>query len=285
MYFGEADNCLPIFEGKKMNKHLKTMFKLRGETTARQNLIYGAAGVTLWLFIWWLSASMEWLPNKIAPGPFTVLRAIPELHFHHALVRNAGYTLGMNLIGTLVAILISLPLGLILGLVPLFRGMSTPFFVGLRFIPLPVITGLFMLLFGIGYLMKTSFLTFAIIVYLVPTVMQRVTEVRQVYIDTVTTLGATWWQTVRFVFIPDVFARAWDDIVILVGLSWTYISIVELVNLGDGGIGALIYTSQHQSHVDQYYALLLIIMLIAFIQTKVFVWIGNWIFPYKKLGA
>jgi NitT/TauT family transport system permease protein len=139
--------------------------------------------------------------------------------------------------------------------------------------------------FGIGYLMKVSFLTFAIIVYLVPTVMQRVTEVRQVYIDTVATLGATWWQHIRFVFIPDVFARAWDDIVILVGLSWTYISIVELINKGDGGIGAMIYSAQRTNHIDQYYALLLIIMAIAFVQTKAFALVGMYLFPHKKLGA
>jgi NitT/TauT family transport system permease protein len=264
---------------------LKTLFKLRGEMTSNQNMLYGVIGIALWLFTWWFTTEVGWMSPKIAPGPFTVLGTIPDLHFNHALVRNIGYTLGMNLLGTLIAIAISLPLGLVLGLIPLFRGMSAPFFVGLRFIPLPVITGLFMFCFGIGYMMKTSFLTFAIIVYLVPTVMQRVTEVRQVYIDTANTLGSDWWQLIRHVFIPDVFARAWDDIVILVGLSWTYISIVELVNLGDGGIGAMIYSAQRQTHHEQYYALLLIIMAIAFIQTKVFAWVGNILFPYKKLGA
>jgi taurine transport system permease protein len=279
----------PFFLGKGLFVHTKTLLKklftLRGETTARQNVLYGVIGITLWLFSWWFTTEVGWMPQKIAPGPFTVLGAIPDMHFHHELVRNVWYTLEMNLTGTLIAIIISLPLGLALGLVPLFRGMSAPFFVGLRFIPLPVITILFMFWLGIGYMMKTSFLTFAIIVYLVPTVMQRVTEVRQVYIDTANTLGANWWQLVRHVFIPDVFARAWDDIVILVGLSWTYISIVELINEGDGGIGAMIYMAQRTHHIEQYYALLLVIMLIAFIQTKVFAWVGDYLFPYKKLGA
>lgn len=262
-----------------------SLFKLRGATTPVQNLILSVAGVIVWLISWQVSVNVGLLPEKIAKGPFEVLRAFPELHFHKDLVVNIWYSLGMNLYGTLIAVAISLPLGLVLGLVPLLRGMSAPLFIGLRFIPLPVITGLFLFLFGLEYMMKLSFLTFAIIVYLVPTVMQRVTEVRQVYIDTITTLGATRWQQVRHVFIPDVFARTWDDIVILAGLSWTYISIVELINSSEGGLGAMIYASQRASHPDQYYALLLVIMAIAFVQTKVFAWVGMYFFPHKQLGA
>ena len=264
---------------------ISSLFKLRGATTSGQNLILGLAGIALWLVCWQIVVSSGWVPKKLAAGPLEVLRVIPNLHFHHKLVLNIWYSLEMNLRGTLIAMIISLPLGLVLGLIPLLRGMSAPFFVGLRFIPLPVITVLFMFFFGIEYLMKVSFLTFAIIVYLVPTVMQRVTEVRQVYIDTIATLGATPWQQVRYVFIPDVFARTWDDIVILGGLSWTYISIVELINKGDGGIGAMIYSAQRTQHANQFYALLLIIMVIAFVQTKAFALMGMYIFPHKKLGA
>lgn len=263
----------------------KKLFKLRGQTTQGQDFILGLVGITVWLVSWQLTVASGLLPERLAAGPIQVLQAIPELHFHHELVRNIWYSLEMNLRGTLIAIVISLPLGLIFGLIPLLRGMSAPFFVGLRFIPLPVITVLFMFFFGIGYLMKVSFLTFAIIVYLVPTVMQRVSEVRQVYVDTIATLGATWWQQVRYVFIPDVFARVWDDIVILAGLSWTYISIVELINKGEGGIGAMIYLAQRTNHIENYYALLLMIMVIAFVQTLVFAGIGTYLFPHKKLGA
>ncbi len=261
------------------------LFELRGKTTARQNTLLGIAAVALWLVSWWLSATLGILPRHIAPGPFDVLGVIPDMHLRNALVRNVWYSFEMNIRATFIAIGISLPLGLTLGLLPLFRGMSAPFFVGLRFLPLPVATVVFMAWFGIGYLMKAAFLTVAIAVYLVPTVIQRVDEVRQVYIDTVKTLGASKWQTVRYVYIPDVFSRVWDDIVILVGLSWTYISFVELINKSDGGIGALIYTAQRTSSIEKYYALLLIIMLVAFVQTAIFKTIGRLLFPHKRIGG
>lgn len=267
-----------------MRKLTNNLFELRGEITTRQKTYLGILGVTVWFLSWWLISAQAWLPPQVAPGPFAVLGAIPELHFEHALVRNVWYTLQMNLHGTMNAILFSLPIGLLLGLTPFLRGMATPFYVGLRFIPLPVIIGLFMLWFGIGYSMKTWFLTFAIIVYLIPTVIQRVDETPSIYVNTARTLGASKWQIIRNVYIPDVFSRVWDDIVILVAISWTYISIVEVVNKSDGGIGALIYMAQRQSSPEKYYALLLILMLVAYLQTLAFKQFGQWLFPHKRVG-
>jgi len=268
-----------------MQGQVTGLFELRGNTSARQNMVLGILGVSLWLFLWWLFSALEILPRQIAPGPLAVLGVIPDMHFHDKLVRNVMFSLEMNLLATFIAIVISVPLGLVLGLLPFFRGMSTPFFVGLRFLPLPVATILFMAWLGVGYTMKTAFLTVAIAVYLVPTVIQRVDEVRQVYVDTVRTLGANEWQLVRYVYLPDVFSRVWDDIVILVGLSWTYISFIELINKGEGGIGALIYAAQRTTSIEKYYALLLIIMLVAFIQTALFKLIGRIAFPYKRIGG
>ncbi|MEJ0053993.1 MAG: ABC transporter permease subunit [bacterium] len=268
-----------------MQERLTNLFELRGNASARQNTLLGIVGVSLWLFSWWLFATLGILPRQIAPGPFEVLGVVPDMHFHDMLVRNVWFSFEMNLLATFIAIVISVPMGLALGLLPFFRGMSTPFFVGLRFLPLPVATILFMAWLGIGYTMKTAFLTVAIAVYLVPTVIQRVDEVRQVYVDTVRTLGANEWQLVRYVYLPDVFSRVWDDIVILVGLSWTYISFIELINKGEGGIGALIYSAQRTHSMEKYYALLLIIMFVAFIQTAIFKLIGRVLFPYKRIGG
>jgi NitT/TauT family transport system permease protein len=266
-----------------MKKLFSGLFTLRGELTKKQLVVFGTLGSVLSVMLWWSFATLQIIPKQVLPSPQSVLAVLPDLHFNNGLVENVWYTTKLNLLGFGLAILFSVPIGYLIGLLPIARGLSSFIFVGLRFIPLPVTTGLFMA-FGIGDLMKIVFLAFAIFVYLVPTIVQRIDEVPQVYLNTLKTLGANRLQEIKYVFIPEVLSRVWDDIVILVGISWTYISIVELINTSDGGIGALMYIAQRQTSIEKVYAILVIIMIVAFLQTKLFQLFGDFIFPYKKIG-
>ncbi|OHB04762.1 MAG: hypothetical protein A2920_00640 [Candidatus Zambryskibacteria bacterium RIFCSPLOWO2_01_FULL_43_17] len=129
--------------------------------------------------------------------------------------------------------------------------------------------------------MKIQFLALGIVVYLLPTVVQRIDEVNQTSVNTVSTLGATKWQLVKSVFIPDVTSRVFEDIRILVAISWTYIIIAEVVNRQEGGIGALIFTVARQSRMDKVFACLIVIVLIGVAQDRVFKFLDKKLFPFK----
>src|SRR5690606_13422094 len=121
------------------------------------------------------------------------------------------------------AVLICIPIGFTIGLFPIFRGMFSKQVNAIRFVPLTAVTGLFIAWFGIENNMKIQFLAFGIIVYLLPVVVQRVYDVEEVYQQTAFTLGASKWQTIKSVFVPSVFSKLFDDIRVLVAISWTYI--------------------------------------------------------------
>jgi len=145
---------------------------------------------------------------------------------------------------------------------------------------LTALTGMFIIWFGIEDKMKIAFLAFGIIVYLLPVVVQRINEVGDVYLKTVFTLGATDWQTIRTVYIPEVMSKLIDDIRVLTAISWTYIIIAELLNR-QGGIGSLIYIKARQGQTEKVFAILIIIIIIGFIQDRVFVFFDKRLFPYK----
>jgi NitT/TauT family transport system permease protein len=153
----------------------------------------------------------------------------------------------------------------------------------LRFIPLTAVTGLFIVWFGIETNMKIQFLAFGIMVYLIPTVVQRIGETQEVFVQTAFTLGANKWQIIKHVFIPDVLSKISDDARILTAISWTYIIVAELVNKTDG-IGSLAFTAARQSRIDKVFAILVVIALIGFIQDKLFVLLDKQIFPFKHIG-
>jgi NitT/TauT family transport system permease protein len=226
------------------------------------------------------------ISNKVyplLPSPVQVIKAFPDLHENDDVVENTFYSIKLNLFGYLLAILISIPVAFLLGLVPLFRGMFSQIINSYRFIPLTAVTGIFIMWLGLGSGMKVTFLAFGIIVYLIPVIIQRIDEVKTVYLNTVFTLGATSWQTIRTVYFPYVFSKIIDDIRVLTAISWTYITIVEMLNKG-GGIGELIWTAKRQSRIDKAFAILIIIVVIGIIQDKLFVLIDKFLFPHKHVN-
>ena len=216
----------------------------------------------------------------VLPSPISVLTSFSELHKNDFLVLNSLQSIKLNVLGYILAIGISIPLGFVLGLIPLFRGLFSKIFDSFRFIPLTAVTGIFVIWLGLGNEMKVSFLAFGIIVYLVPVVVQRIDEVKDVYLKTVFTLGATNWQTIKTVYFPAVISKLSDDIRVLTAISWTYITIAEMLNRS-GGIGELIWIARRQSRIDKAFAVLIVIVLIGILQDRIFIWLDKTFFNYK----
>ena len=123
-------------------------------------------------------------------------------------------------------------------------------------------------------------MAFGIWVYLVPVVVQRIDEVDSIHLQMMKTLGASFWQTVRYVTWPSVISRLSDDIRILVGISWTYIIVAELAGI-QGGLGSLIFLGERQSNVGKVYAVIFIIIAIGIIQDAIFKLIDRLLFKFK----
>lgn len=259
------------------------LFTLRNSLPTKWVWMLEGIGLLLLVTVWYLLSYGDnpLVPSAILPSPIKVLEAIPLLFTEYDIIRNISKSLGLNLGSYIEAIAIALPLGYIIGLFPVFKYSLSKPIDALRFVPLTAVTGLFIVWFGIGSSMKLHFLAFGILIYLLPVVVQRIQELDDIYVKTVYTLGANNWQTIKTVFIPGVISRLSDDIRVLTAISWTYIIIAE--SLGNqGGIGALIWrVGQRQQRVDVLFALVFIIILIGFVQDKLFVYADKVLFPYK----
>ncbi|HMQ88105.1 MAG TPA: ABC transporter permease subunit [Flavilitoribacter sp.] len=289
-----------------------SLFELRGKLTSTQNLVWGIFGLVFLIALWWGLAELLSRPSvgenfdappasdslgieqnvspvtvdpsrrvyPLLPRPDQVVKAFPRLVSDDDLMSNTWRSVWLNLQGYFWAIFVSIPIGFLIGLFPIFRSMFGKQVDALRYLPLTALTGLFIIWFGIEDRMKIAFLAFGIIVYLLPVVVQRIDEVEDVYIKTVFTLGAKTWQTIRSVYLPSVMSRLIDDIRVLTAISWTYIIIAELLNR-QGGLGGLIYLKQRQGQVDKLFAILIIIVAIGYIQDRLFVYFDKRLFPHK----
>jgi NitT/TauT family transport system permease protein len=260
------------------------LLALRGSLSRRQTLLLTSGGLALLLAVWHIltMGSAPMLTPAILPSPWRVITAYGDLYRDNDIIRNTCRSVGINLAGYLEAVGIALPLGFLIGLIPLFRGGFQRQVEALRYIPLTAVTGLFIVWFGVGAGMKVHFLAFGILIYLLPVIIQRIDEVQDVFLRTVYTLGASPWQTIRTVYWPSVSSRIIDDIRVLTAISWTYIIVAENIDSSQGGIGALIWrVGQRQGRMDKVFALLILIILIGVLQDRLFKRADRVLFPFK----
>ena len=258
---------------------MNELFALRGEVSSKTKIILTSAGLVFLVSMWQALCSFEIFPAALLPAPMKVLSSLPELVGDN-LAGACIYSIKLNLLGYVLAIIIALPVGFALGLFPLFREMFSKVIDAGRFLPLTAVTGLFIAWFGIEDTMKVNFLAFGILLYLIPVVINRINDVDQVYLDTATTLGFSTWKKIHKIFFPAVFSKVFDDIRVIVAISWTYIIIAEVLNKTNG-IGALIATVARQSRIDKVFMLLFVIILIGLVQDRLFKLLDYFLFPHK----
>lgn len=266
---------------------MNNLFKMGGTISKKTSLIVSIVGFTILMLIWYLiTRTGEIIPQSILPNPVNVILSYGDL-FKADLLGNAWYSIKLNIYGYVIALLIAIPVGFIIGLFPIARSLFSQYIDAIRFLPIPAISGLFIAWFGIGLQMKVDFLAFGILIYILPVVVQRITELQNpandkdnVLLQTAKTLGASNWQLFRYVYLPYVTSKISDDIRVLTAISWTYIVIVELLNK-EGGIGSMIYTLSRQSRTAEVFAILFLIIIIGIAQDFLFRKLDVLLFPFK----
>ena len=255
---------------------MRELFRFGGSPSNREMTLAGIIGGICVLLLWYLIAIAGIVSDKILPNPIDMLCSIPNLFTNHNLIGNIGYTVSLNILGYIIALAIAIPLGFIIGIYPIPRAMFQKPLEGLRFLALPATTGLFVASLGLGFEMKATFLAVGILIYILPAVAQRVTDLQNplnvkdnVYLQTAVTLGMSNWQMFKYIYWPYVMERVYSDVRNLVAVSYTYVTIAENINK-EGGVGALIGVFSRQSRIPEVYALLFVIVLIGIIQDTLF---------------
>ena len=272
---------------------IKELFKLGGDDSSLSKsakIIITVSGMFLIAVIWQTVCSLGLIPEKILPSPISVLKSYVPLISEYEMFANAWYSIKLNLMSYIYAILISLPFGFFISLFPINNLVIGKYINSVRYLPIPAMSGIFIAIFGLTFGMKVSFLTFSLLIYILPAVANKVNDLQNpandkdfVYLQTIKTLGASPWQSFRYVYFPYVTRTVSQEIITLTGISWSYIVIVEML-YKDGsvsGIGALIQNMTRMSHMPEVYALLLLVIVIGICQDMCLKFIDKILFPSK----
>jgi NitT/TauT family transport system permease protein len=254
--------------------------RIREAVGGRRARKLALAGAAFFLGTWSALSYGGIVPAVILPTPGDVLKAFPRLHFEEALVRSAGWSFYRVTMGFLLSAALAIPLGILMGTFPPIKAFFAPLLDPLRFLPISALVPLTIVWFGIEEMQKIVFLFMGTVVYLLPLVVEAVDRVEEVYLQTATTLGASRWQIVRHVLIPGALPSIGEALRVMNGIGWTYVILAEVIN-ARYGLGALITVAGKRSHVDQIFALVLVILLIGIVTDQLIRGVNRRLFFWK----
>jgi NitT/TauT family transport system permease protein len=234
---------------------------LNASYSKKTGSIISIFGILFMILVWYFAVEYFDVPRRKLPNPYDIFHSLFSLIFSASFWKDVSYSIKLNFFGYVQSITLSIVLGFVIGLFAPLRSFFSPYIYASRYIPLSAIIPLMIAWFGSDDNMKIQFLSLGIMVFLLPAVIQRVNETSVVYLQTAKTLGATKWQMIKTIFIPDVISRVMPDIKIMTAISWTYIIMAEMVNKV-GGIGSLMWTFNRKAQYENMYASLLVLIAI-----------------------
>ncbi len=195
------------------------------------------------LLAWHVVTAGEMVPAFMLPAPGAVLDALHDVLVDGSLLRHAGVTLVEVLAGLAFGLTVAVVLGYLLAKCPAFEQVLAPYIVALQAIPIVAIAPLLIIWFGSG--VQSKIITCALIVFF-PMLVNTVVGVRQVepdLRDLMDSLGATPWQTFRYLEVPAALPVLLGGLKVSATLSVIGAVVGEFVGTSEG-LGFLINSAR-----------------------------------------
>lgn len=156
-------------------------------------LIITSIGVPL--LLWWLVTTFGNVDPKFLPSPARILQAFGRLWSTRELLKDTVASLWRVGVGFLLVVVLSIPVGVMMGSFASIRALLEPIFGLMRYMPAPAFIPLVILYLGIGEEPKITLIFIGVFFFNSLMVMDTVKFVSKDLIEATYTLGGDRWQT------------------------------------------------------------------------------------------
>lgn len=229
--------------------------------------------------VWWFVTSVGLIADFFLPSPSAVIEATVRLFSQGNFIRDIGISLFRILIGFGVAAILSVPLGILIGLNRRAEALIEPVVDFVRYTPIPAFIPLFILWFGIGELEKIVVIGVSVFFQLVLMVSNSVSLTPRDIIDSARTLGANHWHILAKVVYPYSKPRIFDDLRVSMGWAWAGLLIAEIVG-STSGIGFVIIQSQRLLQTGNVISAIIVVGVLGLAIDLIFKWLYKMFFPW-----
>jgi NitT/TauT family transport system permease protein len=240
----------------------------------------GLSFFALFVAAWGLATFGGFVPKTFLADPLTMLREGWALFAEHGFARDVGITVWRVVGGFVLAALVAVPLGIVMGAYKPIEAFFEPFVSFARYLPASAFIPLLILWAGIGEMQKLLVIFIGSFFQIVLMVAVQVGATRRDLVEAAYTLGANASGVVRRVLLPSSAPAIAETLRLVLGWAWTYVIVAELIG-ASSGIGHMITDSQALLNTGQIIFGIIVIGVIGLISDFLFKWGNQRLFPWS----
>ncbi|MCL8384662.1 ABC transporter permease [Xanthobacter aminoxidans] len=194
--------------------------------------------------------------DKLLPSLPSLGNAIVKMAFT-ADARTGDYLLWTDTLASMerllsalaIATIIALVIGVLVGMLPLVRALLAPFVAMVSMVPPLALLPILFIVMGLGEESKIALITIGITPYLVRDLAMRVEELPREQMIKAQTLGASTWQMMVRVVLPQILPRLMDGLRLSLGPAFLFLIAAEAI-ASDSGLGYRIFLVRRYLAMD-----------------------------------
>jgi NitT/TauT family transport system permease protein len=240
----------------------------------------GIAFFAVFFVLWGVATLGGFVDRTFLADPLAMLAAGWRLLVVHGFYEDIAITIWRVFGGFVLAALIAVPLGILMGAYKPIEAFFEPFVSFARYLPASGFIPLLILWAGIGEMQKLLVIFIGTFFQLVLMVAVIVGSTRRDLVEAAYTLGARAGGIVRRVLLPSSAPDIAETLRLVLGWAWTYVIVAELIG-ASSGIGHMITDSQALLDTGQIIFGIVVIGLIGLISDYLFKLLNQRLFPWS----
>ncbi|WP_348643065.1 ABC transporter permease [Mesorhizobium sp. B2-3-4] len=240
-----------------------------GVPIARSRFLMIAVAVFVGLGLaWWAATGFGWVKPIFLPSPGSVAAQIGKLVADGTLWLDLKASIYRISIGFLIASVLSIPIGVLIGSFRSWEAAIEPLVDFIRYMPVVAFVPLSILWAGTGDTQKFLIIFIGTFFQQVLMIMDNVKRVPADFIGLGRTLGLPDRKILTRIVVPSALPGIWDTLRISLGWAWTWLVLAELV-AATSGLGYRITVSQRYFQTNTIIGYILLLGMLGLITDQV----------------
>lgn len=254
-------------------------FALRRDIPQSAYMTLAAASFLIAFLLWQWVSHQSFVNPVFVPSPEKVWQAAIDFWGDDAIRLDIQVSFLRVTAGFLLSALIAIPLGVLIGAFKVGEGLVQPLAEFVRYIPVPALIPLMMVLFGIGEMPKVMLIFAGTYFQMLLMVADEVRKVPYDLVQVSYTMGATRAEIVSKVLWPAALPGVFDALRLCNGWAWTYLVVAELVAANEG-LGYRILKFSRFLQTPKIFVYLILLGIIGLALDMIFRWLHRRLFPW-----
>ncbi len=205
-----------------------------GSIRVRTYVLVAALGFVCFLVAWMVARQLDLAPRLLLPGPGEVLSRLLRLSGDGTLWSDMQSSVWRITVGFLLATVIAIPMGVLIGTYRIAEAFIEPFVDFVRYMPVVSFVPLTMVWMGIDDSQKFAIVFIGTFFQEVLLVMDNTKRVPMEFVNIGRTFGMRDAGILARIVLPSAAPGIWDTLRISLGWAWTWVVVAELVAATSG---------------------------------------------------